>query len=62
MGNSLTISVPEAARRLGISKVRMYEIARSEGFPAFRVGERILVHEKLFEQWVQARAQKGATA
>lgn len=62
MDNSLTISVPEAARRLGISKVKMYEIARSEGFPAFHVGERILVHEKLFEQWVLERAQKGATA
>ena len=61
-GNALTISVPEMARRLGISKPKAYELARQNGFPAFHIGERIVVHEALFEAWVKAQAEKGATA
>jgi len=38
-----TISVPEAASLLGISRGSAYEAARSGGIPALRVGHRLLV-------------------
>lgn len=56
-GNKLTISVPEAAARLGISKPAAYELARRADFPAFTVGKRILVHEGQFEAWVKRQAE-----
>lgn len=59
----LTISVPEVARQLGISKPQAYELAKQDGFPAFHIGERrIVVHAALFEAWVKEQAEKGATA
>lgn len=64
MTERLTISVPEAARRLGISKPSAYALARRDDFPAFHIGERIVVYEKGLEDWVkrQAEGKKGAPA
>ena len=36
----LMLSVPEMATALGISRAGAYELARSEGFPALRIGTR----------------------
>ena len=55
----LTLSVPEAAKVLGISQTRMYQLARSQGFPSITVGRRILVSTKGLERWVEEQAQKG---
>ena len=49
----LTISVREAAKTLGISATKMYELARSDGFPAFAIGNRILVSAKGLADWVE---------
>lgn len=57
--DKLTLSVPEAAKVLGISQTRMYQLARSEGFPSISVGRRILVSTKGLERWVEEQAQKG---
>lgn len=63
MAEKLTISVPEAARRLGISKPSAYALARRADFPAFHIGERIVVYEAGLEEWVRKQAeQKGAEA
>lgn len=46
-----TMTVPEAAKILGISKNRAYLAARNNQLPgAFRVGGRVLVAKKLFEE------------
>lgn len=47
------ISVREAAKLLGISATKMYELARSDGFPSFTVGNRILVSAKGLADWVE---------
>lgn len=61
MAEKLTISVPEAARRLGISKPSAYILARRDDFPSFRIGERIVVYEAGLEEWVKKQAeQKGS--
>lgn len=60
MENKLTISVPEAARRLGISKPSAYALARRADFPSFRIGERIVVYEAGLEEWVKKQAERKA--
>lgn len=55
----LTLSIPEAAKRLGISDTSMRQLARTAGFPAFQVGKRVLVSAKGLEAWVEEQAKKG---
>ena len=55
----LTLSIPEAARRLGISDTTMRQLVRTAGFPSFNVGQRILVSAKGLETWVEEQAKKG---
>lgn len=55
----LTFSIPEAAKALGISSTTMRELARTQGFPAFQVGSRLLVSIKGLEAWVEEQARRG---
>lgn len=55
----LALSVPDAAKRLGVPVSTMYEIVKSEGFPTIRIGTRILVSAKGLEEWVDRKAQEG---
>lgn len=55
----LVLSVPEAAQLLGISASKMYEIVRIQGFPAIRVGKRVLVNAKKLEGWLDEMTEKG---
>lgn len=57
----LVLSVPEAAKLLGISDNTMRQLARIEGFPAFHVGKRILISIKGLEAWVEEQAAKGGS-
>ena len=57
----LTLSIPEAAERIGISDTAMRQLARTEGFPAFNVGTRLLISAKGLEVWVEEQARKGIT-
>ena len=55
----LTMSVPEAAKVLGVSPPTMYQLVKSEGFPTIVIGNRLLVSVKGLERWVDEQAQKG---
>lgn len=55
----LTLSVPEAADALGVSRARMYQIIKIKGFPTVQVGKRLLVSVKGLERWVEDQAEKG---
>ena len=59
MDNDYAISVREAAQKLGISASKMYELARSDGFPSFTIGKRLLIWRKGLEQWVENQASMG---
>ena len=48
----LTCSIPEAAEILGISKSKMYPLARSQGFPTIMIGKRMVISVKGLEAWV----------
>jgi excisionase family DNA binding protein len=41
-GSPLTISVPEAGRRLGIGRNLAYAAAASGGIPTIRIGNKVL--------------------
>lgn len=55
----LTLSIPEAAKRLGISNPHMRCLARTAGFPAFNVGKRVLISAKGLEEWVDKMSRMG---
>ena len=48
----LMLSVPEMAAALGISRAGAYELARSEGFPALKIGNRIVIPKDSLQKWV----------
>ena len=51
----LMLSVPEMGAALGISRAGAYELARSEGFPALRIGTRIVIPKDQFIEWVNRK-------
>ena len=55
----LTLSIPEAAKRLGISESNMRTLARTAGFPTVLIGKRILVSAKGLEKWVDDNTGKS---
>ena len=50
--------VPEMAAVLGISRAGAYELARSEGFPALRIGTRIVIPKDKLQEWVNKQTEK----
>lgn len=55
----LTYSVPEAAKILGVSASKMYEVVKSDGFPTIKIGGRLLVSARGLERWVDEQSQRG---
>ena len=55
----LVLSVPEAAKLLGISAPLAYALAKSEGFPTIVVGKRLLVSAKGLERWIEKQSEIG---
>lgn len=55
-GNALTLTIPEAARLLGISISKTYEAARMGQLPAIKVGTRVLVSRRRLEELIDGGA------
>ena len=51
----LMLTVPEVSGVLGISLAGTYELARSDGFPAFKIGNRVLVPKDKFLVWLEEK-------
>src|SRR5690606_12652950 len=49
----LTITVAEAARRLGVGRNHAYEAARQGQIPSIRIGRRVLVPLAAFERMLR---------
>jgi len=56
----IAISAPEAARLLGVSKPKIYELMKREDFPSFKLTGRTLVCVDGLRKWVQAQAEGAA--
>ena len=48
----LTYNVPEAAKALGISVPKLYQLCKTEDFPACRLGARIVIPIDRLDQWL----------
>lgn len=55
----LTLSASEAAQVIGISRPRMYQLMKVNGFPTVQVGRRLLVSRKGLERWVEEQSKIG---
>lgn len=50
----LTLNVVQVAAVLGISRAGAYELVHSEGFPALKIGSRIVVPKDRRREWIDA--------
>ena len=48
----MMLSVLEMAAALGISRAGAYELVRTEGFPALKIGTRIVIPQDKLKEWV----------
>ena len=53
----LTLKAREAAEVLRISKSKVYELARTESFPAVRIGKRMVIPRDKLIQWMNDQAE-----
>ena len=53
----LTLSVPEVAAVLGISRAGAYELVHSASFPKVKIGKRIVVPKDKLIAWINAQAE-----
>lgn len=53
----LTYTVPEIAELIGISTPKAYELVCLDGFPAIRIGRRIVIPKEEFKAWLGAEAR-----
>lgn len=53
----LALSIPEAAELMSISDTAMRQLARTKGFPSFKMGTRLLVSAKGMEEWIEKQCQ-----
>ncbi len=55
-----TLSVPDVADVLCISRAGAYDLVKTPGFPALHIGSRILIPKEAFLDWIKAHT--GAPA
>lgn len=48
----MTLTVDELADELHISRPTAYELVKQEGFPAFHIGQRILISRNGLQRWI----------
>ena len=53
-----TMSVQELSAQMGISLPKAYELAKAEGFPAIRIGTRILIPVEGFRRWLSEQTER----
>ena len=52
----MMLSVLEMAAALGISRAGAYELARTEDFPALKIGTRVVIPKDKLKEWVDKNA------
>lgn len=54
----LTLTVVEVAEALRISRAGAYDLVRTEGFPALKIGSRIVIPKEKFIEWMNENTGK----
>lgn len=57
--NRICITVEEMGKQLGISRPTAYQLANSEGFPAVRIGRRLVIPVAAFDKWLTEHTGAG---
>ena len=55
------ISVDELAAILSIARATAYQLAKTDGFPRFQVGKRIIIPLQSFNEWAAKQAENAVT-
>ena len=58
---AMTMTVEEMADELHISRPTAYELVKRSSFPAFRIGNRILVNRKGLQVWIDGECEKDVS-
>ena len=53
-----TTSVQELSSQMGISLPKAYELVKTPGFPAIRIGTRILIPVEGFRKWLVEQTER----
>jgi len=51
----LTYNVQEAAKVLGISRAKAYELVHAQDFPAIFIGRRVVIPIDALKQWLEEK-------
>ncbi len=57
---SMTMTVEAMMKELPVSRKTAYELVKQKGFPAFRIGNRILVNREGLQRWIDQQCQEQA--
>ena len=55
----MTLTVDETAEELNISRATAYQLVKREDFPAFMIGQRVLVSRAGLEDWISRQCCRG---
>ena len=58
----LFLNARMVAQLLGVSPSSAYELMHEKGFPALRIGSRLVVPKAEFQNWVKERMGRGSIA
>ena len=53
----MTMTVNEMSEELNVSRPTAYELVKQDGFPAFRLGQRILVNRAGLQRWLDKQCE-----
>ena len=56
LSEKMALTITETAQALGVSRPTVYTLLHREGFPAFRIGNRVLISRAKLEEWVNAQS------
>jgi excisionase family DNA binding protein len=58
----LLLTIPQVAKKLGLSRAMVYVLINKEGLPVVRLGRAVRVSATSLEKWVQEREQSSSQA
>ncbi len=53
------LSIPQAAKSLGVSTPIMYQLVKTKGFPTIHIGKRTLIPVEGLERWIIENTTTG---
>ena len=61
MSEKLSYSIDEAARRIGVSKNVIYQLAKAQLIPVIRIGRRYVINAEQFDAWFREQTQNKSS-